>query len=262
LTLIEILIVIAVMALMVGMIMVGFGTSRQAEVMRAVNQIANASRYGYDKARVNGRYYRLLIDLEKGTFTLQEGDDKMYLPATDRDGKIIEFDESKAEDQAERDRRAADAYNRSLQGQIRGQAGGDTDGGGDEEDFDIYRPAPKAVPRRKPPMFDGFEEDNAISGLKEPIELPEGIKIVYVRTADDLKPITEGEASIYFFPRGRTQQANIQIEDRDTDAKWTIKVAPLTGRVTVEEGHEDLTLPDDPNDEEDELGKRRERRTF
>lgn len=258
LTLIEILIVIAVMALMVGMIMVGFGTSRQAEVMRAVNQIANVVRYGYDKSRVTGTYYRLLIDLDESTFTLQQGDDAMYLPATDRDGRIIEYDESKEKDREDRDRRAAEAYNRSLQGQLRGEAGAEDS----EDEIDIYKPAPRSVPRRKPPMFDGFEEDNAISGLSDAITLPEGIKITYVRTADDLKPSTAGQASVFFFPRGRTQKAHILIEDRESDAKWTIKIAPLTGRVTIDEGHEELQLPDDPNEEEDELGNRRERRAF
>ena len=47
-TLIEILIVLAVMGLMVGMVVVGFGAGRQAEVGRATNQIANTIRYGYD----------------------------------------------------------------------------------------------------------------------------------------------------------------------------------------------------------------------
>jgi general secretion pathway protein H len=139
------------------------------------------------------------------------------------------------------------------------EGGEDTDGGGD---YDQYKPAPKAVPRQKPPLFDSFEEENALSGLSEPFQLPEGVKIVYVRTADDLEAITEGEASIYFFPHGRTQQAHILIEDTESDAKWTIKVAPLTGRVKLEEGHEELELPDERDDAEDDLGKKTERRTL
>ena len=258
-TLIEIVIVIAVGALMVGMVVVGFSTSRSAEVIRTVNQLANVIRYGYDKARVNGTYYRLHINIEERSFALQQGDDKMYLPATDRDGEIVEYDEGKSKDQEARDKRAEDAYNRSLQSQVYGAAG-DTDGGGDA--LDAYKPAPRSVPRRKPPLFESFEEENTLSGLSEPFKLPDGVRIVSVRTADDLKPIVEGEASIYFFPRGRTQEAHILLEDEEGDAKWTIKLAPLTGRVTLVEGHEELELPDDPTDEEDDLGNRRQRRTF
>jgi hypothetical protein len=187
----------------------------------------------------------------------------MYLPATDRDGKIVEFDESKAEERAERDKRAEESYNRSLQSQVySADPGGGGGSGGEVSDLDAYKPAPKKVPRRKPPLFSGFEEENAISGMVKPVKLPDGVKIVSVRTDADLKTITEGEASIYFFPQGRTQKAHILIEDDESDAKWTITVAPLTGRVEILEGHEELVLPDDPTDEVDDLGRERGRRTF
>lgn len=259
-TLIEIMIVIGVLALMVGMVIIGFGAGRNAEVSRTTTQLANLVRYGYDKARVTGDYYRLQINLDENTISLQQGDDRMYLPATDRDGKIIEVDESKLEDQADRDKRAEEAYNRSVQAEI--YAGGSGGGGGGADELDPYRVGKKTVPRRKPPLFDSFEDENSLSDLAKPIKLPEGVKINYVRTADDVQPITEGEASLFFFPRGRTQEAHIQLEDEEVEARYTIKVQPLTGRVTIVDGHEDLVLPDDPLDEEDELGARFERRTF
>ena len=119
------------------------------------------------------------------------------------------------------------------------------------------------MPRRRPPQFDSFEDENALSELAKPIKLPEGVKIVYVRTADDLQPITKGQASLFFFPRGQTQEAHIQLEDQEVeDGRYTIKVQPLTGRITIVDEHVDLVLPEDPSDEEDELGERLERRTF
>jgi general secretion pathway protein H len=262
-TIIEIMIVIGVVALMVGMAVVGFGAGRNAEVSRTTNQIANLVRYGYDKSRVTGEYYRLHIDLDGGKIALQQGDDRMYLPATDRDGKILEVDEDKLEDQADRDKRAEEAYNRSLQAQVYNEGSGGGGGAeGDDAGYDPYAAQRRSVPRRRPPLFDSFDDEGSLSELAKPIELPEGVKITYVRTADDLRPITEGEASLFFFPRGRTQEAHIQLEDEGVEARYTIKVQPLTGRVTIVDGHEDLVLPDDPTDEEDELGVRLERRTF
>ncbi len=260
---IEIMVVIAVFALMVGMVVVGFGTTRSAEVTSTVNNLGNVIRYGYDRARVNGTYHRLLIDLDKGTFTLQEGSDRMYLPATDRDGKLVEFDPGKAEEQAERDKRAADAYNRSIQSEVLGD--GDANGGGSggaSAAYDPYRPREKLVPRRKPPLFESFDDENAVSGMAKPIKLPEGVKVTYVRTADDIKAITEGEASLFFFPRGTTQECHILLEDDEGENRWTIKVAPLTGRVTIEEGHEDLEVNEVADEDEDELGRSRSRRSF
>lgn len=261
LTLIEIMIVVGVLALMVGMVVIGFGAGRNAEVSRTTTQIANLVRYGYDKARVTGDYYRLHINLDDNTIMLQEGSDKMYLPATDRDGKIAEIDPSKLEEQAERDKRAEESYNRSLQSEVYGRGSGDG-GGGEDAGFDPYAVQTRKVPRRRPPLFESFDDENSLSELKKPIRLPEGVKISYVRTADDFEAITNGEASIFFFPRGRTQQAHIQLEAEDVEAKYTIKVQPLTGRVTIVDGHEDLVLIDDPSDEEDDLGSRLERRTF
>lgn len=258
LTLIEIMIVIGVIAMMVGMVAAGFGAGQNAEASRAVNQLANTLRYGYDKARVTGGYYRVLINIGKGEVTLQAGDGRMYMPATDRNGELVEYDESKARDQADRDKRAEESYNKSIQSQVY-EDGAE---GGEASAFDQYKPAPRKVPRRKPPLFDSFEQENALPDLVEPVKFPEGIKIVYVRTNDDLEPITEGEASIYFFPGGRTQLAHIHVEDDTGTIKYTIKLQPLTGRVTIADGHEDLVLPNDPSDEEDELGNRSERRTF
>lgn len=260
LTLIELLIVIGVFSLMVGMVAVGFGAGQNAETTRAVNQLANTLRYGFDKARVTGEYYRVLIDLEKGTVVLQEGDDRMYLPATDRNGEVVEVDPRRLQEQADRDARAEEAYNRSIQSAVY-EAAQDT--GGEVSELDIYKPQPRKVPRRKPPLFDAFEEENAISGMNKPVKLPEGVRINYVRTAEDLEPITEGEASIFFFPGGRTQLAHIQIQDETGENRFTIKVQPLTGRVTIVDGHEDLELKSDAiNEEEDELGRKQERRVF
>jgi len=263
-TLIEILIVLAVMGMMVAMLVVGFGAGRSAEISRATNQVANTVRYGFDKARVNGQYYRLHMDLDSGTFSLQAAEDAMYLPATDRDGKIREIDERDLEEQAQRDQRAEQSFNRSVQSAAYrdGTGGGGDDGGDTDGGYDVYKPQARKGPRRKPPLFSSFEDENSLSDLAKPFKLPEGVKIVYVRTADDLAPITSGEASIYFFPRGRTQKAHIQIASEDGKDEYTIKVEPLTGRVTVVDGLEDLVLPDDPTDDEDDLGREHQRRTF
>ena len=139
-TLIEIMIVLGVLVLMVSMVIVGFSSGRNAEVTRKVNQIANLVRYGYDKSRVTGQHYRLLVDFEKKHVVLQEGDGRMYLPATDRDGKLVEFDEGKAEEQRSRDERAEQSFNRSVQAEAVGARGpqreDDEDHAGDENEED------------------------------------------------------------------------------------------------------------------------------
>jgi hypothetical protein len=57
-------------------------------------------------------------------------------------------------------------------------------------------------------------------------------------------------------------KAHLGLEDEETDGECPLKVEPLTGRVTIVDGHEELKLPDDPSDEEDDLGNEFGRRTF
>lgn len=301
-TLIEVLIVMGIIALLIGSVVTGIGASRQAEVARVTNQLANTVRFAYNKARVTGSYYRLLIDIDKGSFTLQRGDDRMYLPATDRYGRIVQIDPGKEKEREERDKRAEENYNRSLQARVLdavkgapagkpGQTstpigqpmGGMTQGAGAQgqpgkapaagqpaastssttSTPDKYVTPPKKVPRRKPPLFGAFDDDNSLSDLKKPFKFPPEIKVVAVRTAQDLKPITKGEASLYFFPQGHTQLAHIHVQEvENPENEFTIVVKPLTGRVEIKEGHVDLALPEDPSAVRDDLGKKPNRRAF
>jgi general secretion pathway protein H len=259
-TLIEMLIVVAVMGVMIGAIAVGFGTTRVAQLTRATNQVAATIRYGFDKARTTGEHYRLRVDLAAGTFTLQKADGAMYLPATDRrDGKLVVADDDDLRDRERRDERASEGFFRSLQAQVFGVGGAPPVAA---RDAGAALASGATVPRARPPLFDSFSEENAIAGLSAPIELPEGTRVLWVRTADDLEPVTKGEAYLYFFPSGRTQLAHIGVADVEGTQRYTIKVQPLTGKVTIVDGEERLELPSDPEDAEDALGNRQQRRTL
>ncbi|MCY1006935.1 type II secretion system protein [Nannocystis pusilla] len=265
-TLIEVLVVMGILALLIGSVITGLGASKQAQVARVTNQLANTIRFAYNKARVTGTYYRLLIDIDKNSFTMQRGDDRMYLPATDRYGRIVVIDPGKVKEKEERDKRAEENYNRSLQarvldavkgapvgkpGQTMGPMGqpmasvaqgtgtpgqptkagtpgapatpgqpaaagaakpGTTPSSGSS--LDKYITPPKKVPRRKPPIFGAFEDDNSLSELRKPFKFPAEVKVIAVRTAEDLKPITKGEASLYFFPQGHTAGAHPRARGR------------------------------------------------
>lgn len=305
-TLIEVLIVMGIIGLLIGSVVTGLGAGRQAQVARVTNQLANTIRFAYNKARVTGSYYRLVVDLDKGTFTLQRGDDRMYMPATDRYGRVVAVDPSKAKEREERDKRAEENYNRSLQARVldavKAPTLGMSPGGAPAPKIgqpnqpaqpaakpgqpaqpgqpakpgqpassssssttkpDQYAAQPKKVPRRKPPIFGAFEDDNSLSELKKPFKFPPEVKVVSVRTAEDPKPITKGEASVYFFPQGHTQLAHIVVQEvANPENQFTIIVKPLTGRVEIKDGVVDLALPDDPTSIRDDLGKRQNRRSF
>ncbi|TPV93379.1 MAG: type II secretion system protein GspH [Myxococcales bacterium FL481] len=250
-TLIEILVVMGLLALVAQVLLVGFGSSGQAEIHRATNEIAGTLRFAFDRARVTGRHFRLHIDFEKRAFSLQSADERMYLPATDRDGKLTEIDEDEIAEREERDQRAAEAFNRSVQADVFAE----------DDAFNPYRVGPKMVPRQRPPLFKSFERENTLKGLGDAVVLPDEVRIVSVRTDSDFAPVVAGETAIYFFPQGRTQLAHIQLSDEAGDNVYTIKVQPLTGKVTVVDELEPLVLPEDSLDAEDDQGKKQDRRS-
>ena len=271
-TLIEILLVIGIIGMLVQLVASGLGPLGQAEVLRATNQLGSTVNYAYDRARVYGVYLRLEIDLDNGTFGLQQAEKQMYLPATDRDGKIAEYDEDKVKDQEERDKAAAERFNGSVQAlagnkppagsqdQVAPAAGAE---GQEEAAYDPYAVGPRTVPRAKPPLFSAFAAENTLSGLGAPFELPKHAKVIGVRTDSDAEEIVKGKAYVYFFPTGRTQLANILIaDDRDGGDEYTIHISPLTGRVDITSGIEHLELPEDFRGGVDDLGKSIERRSF
>ena len=262
-TLIEILIVLLIVAMVIWSAAMSFGAANQAEIVSGTNKVASTVRFAYDRARFTGAYYRILIDFDKRRFKLQRAEEAMYLPATNRDGELELVDADDAQDQADRDARAAEDYFLSVAAAVLSQ--------GPDDPFDPYAVTKKEVPRQRPPLFEAFEDDATLGDLGKVIEFPEEVEIVSVQTDADPEPIVEGEAYLYFFPRGRTQLAAIQLRGRpkfrdrvrgQEDIEYTILVQPLTGKVTVESGLIDLELPDVVGDAEDDLGDKAERRGF
>jgi general secretion pathway protein H len=264
LTLIEILIVLMILGMIMWSAAMSLGAANQAEVIRSTNQLASTVRFAYDRARYTGHHYRIHVNFEQRSFQLQRAEAAMYLPATNRDGELLMTDRSKLEDQAQRDKRAAEGYFSSVAAAVYGAAN-------DSPFGDPYAVQKREVPRQRPPLFESFEPDGTLGDLGKPIQFPDDVEIISVQTDADPDPITKGEANIYFFPRGQTQLAAIQLRGRpklrdriagDGDIEYTILVQPLTGKVTVESGLIKLELPGIVGDEQDELGNDTERRSF
>lgn len=267
LTLIEILVVMFILAMIMWSASVSMGAAGQAEVIRSTNQLAASLRFAYDRARFTGQHYRVHVDFEQRSFQLQRAEEAMYLPATDRDGELLVIDAKKLEAKAARDTAAAEAYYSTLAAAIYAKV--DDDAGG--MPGDPYAAQAKEVPRRRPPLFEAFEDDQTLGSLGLPIILPEGVEILSVQTDSDIAPITSGTADIYFFPRGQTQLTHIQLKGRpklrdriigDEDIEYTIILQPLTGKVRVEAELIDLQLPKVIGEGVDELGNESQRRSF
>ena len=210
LTLVEVLIVVALIALLSGTILFGSGLFSSNRERAAATLIVTGVRLGLTRANATGRPVRMVFDLEKNRVKLEETNGKMLL--TKDEGKSTG---AGAEPATEAEQAAKEEANRILDG-------------------------PKAPrPRFKPVKQFGFDSDNASEGK----ELGRGIKFRSVQTSHDGEPRKDGHAYLYFWPGGGTEQASIQIQSSPDDKGLTVLVSPLTGRAQIKSGHIALEDP-------------------
>ena len=75
---------------------------------------------------------------------------------------------------------------------------------------------------------------------KELVSFAEHVRILDVWTDGMDRPQTDGQAYLYFFPSGYTQDALIHLEDLDNRV-FSVKVAALTGKCTIESGYVEVS---------------------
>lgn len=76
----------------------------------------------------------------------------------------------------------------------------------------------------------GFERASDV--LSEPKELPKEWKFGSVETTGHKDSLTQGDAYIYFFPEGLSEEAVLQITNKN-DTTWTLHLKPLIGAPDV-----------------------------
>lgn len=237
LTLIEILIVLAIVAAATGGVALSFQQVTRASTKSNAARLASAIRYLYDQAIVSGRYYRLTIDFQQNTYFAESADDRFYL-VTGKEkspGRGAAFDadaEQKKREEAEaRERENTQGLAKQLQ----------------------------PPPSQKRAHFQNFKDTTL------PKVTMRGAWIRDIYTPRQPEPYTRGRAFLYFFPDGHTEQAILHVvagkrpaeddEDvrpTDPDDVFTLIVHPLTGRVEMVNGDQEPPRGfDSGNDEGD-----------
>jgi general secretion pathway protein H len=205
-TLIEIMVVVAILGLMLGATVVSFRSVTKSELRGTASKLAGAIRYCFDRSVTTGSYYRIVLDLDGNSYWAERSDDRMYLARGKEasGGKGQAFDEAaKEKQQAEEDKK----FDEQLQSL-----------GGVAATID-------PPPRPKRAKFQTFKDTT----------LPQ-VKLGHVRLTDVLtprqpEPYSKGRAYLYFFPDGHTENAIVRLSDGD--AWYSLVVHPLTGRVEV-----------------------------
>jgi len=215
LTLIEVLVVMAIVGLVAGSVVVGSGQLASARIRHSSTMLTGAIRVGFSRASATSKSIRLVMDFEESQLWLEEGDQPMLVQSKDTTGTGGASAATMAEQQA------YEESGRIMKGPV----------------------APKT----------GFKEIDAMGLVasepgkgKKPLE--RGIKFREVQTSHDAEPRTAGRAYLYFWPGGQTERASIQLKVGDSTNERdaiTLIVSPLTGKVTVKDGAVALTKPTD-----------------
>lgn len=209
LTLVELLIVVALIAVLGGAVVMGPGMLEGSRLKSAATLIVSGIRLGLARASTTGKPTRLALDIDNGKMTLEEASSSVVLREHTKDAA------SGAAPSTELEKKAHAESDRILDGPH------------------LARPSFKPVA--------GF---NAAQGDNGPARsLGSGVEIISVQTDHDDEPRTSGRAYLYFFPGGTTERASVQLKRRGDDTGLTITVSGLTGRAKVERGRVELAPP-------------------
>jgi len=222
LTLIEILVVIAIMALISGVVIAGSGQLPSARLKGSATMIVSAVKVGYTRATATSRDIRLVMDLDQQAIWLEQSEVPMLVQGKDKEAT------GGADPMTTKEQEAIAEGERIVKGP----------------------PIPK--PRFSPLDTTGFGDSQvAIKGRKP---LQRGITFRSVQTTHDDKPRTSGRAYLYFWRGGRTELASIQIRIGESDEDYqtlSLEISPLTGKVTIKPGPVDLQIPTDDTQKSD-----------
>lgn len=215
LTLIEILVVIAIIAIVTGVAIGGTMQLPSERLRRSGTTITSAIKVAYTRATATSHDVRLVMDFDQRKIWLEESSSPMLVKSKDTTGTG-----------------GADPV---TQAETAALAEGDK----------IVKGPPIPKPRFRAIEANGFGDLESGKGGKT---LQRGIFFRAVQSAHDDAPRTSGRAYLYFWPGGHTERSSIQLRIGDSEEEGrtlTLIVSPLTGKVTAKPGPVELQVPTD-----------------
>ncbi len=226
LTLIEMLVVLAIVGLLAVGILMGSGQLASAKLKKTATSLAGVIRVAYTRASSTSKSVRIVFDFGQRAFWMEEAEQSMLVTPKDSTGTG-----------------GADAVT-ALERQSIAESARLVNGPA----------APRAHFKQVDMGLLAIDSDTHGSVRA----LPGNISFRSIQTTHDDQPRTAERAYIYFWPGGQTERASIQIRigDSTEDAQClTLLVAPLTGSVNVKSGPVSLTIPKDDTEASDREDK-------
>lgn len=233
-TLLELMVALAIVALITGASVRGLRVLSRSNVRDAASKMSGAMRYLFDRASTTGRVHRLVIDFDQGTYYAEVSDDAFYLPRDpETDISRAAEIETLAKEQEERRKKAAE-QNAAASAYATDPSSDSASGGFASSLFAGFARGPVDPSKYQPtewkpkrPQFQPFRESAA-----RPVKLGR-VKVLSLYTPRMADPVTHGKGYVYFFPLGFTEAAWVSVGDDKGEGAFTLALHPLTGRVKV-----------------------------
>jgi prepilin-type N-terminal cleavage/methylation domain-containing protein len=226
LTLLEIMVVLAIMGGAMFLMRTGFRAFTKADLVENSTELAAVLRRTSQLAIEHGQLHRVLIDLDKNAYVVEVCEGQT----------TIQRNELVRPDEEERKRALEKGKERLSAGSTSG-AGETALAGGDPETAARRAMAiagHHVADKVCAPVPDPSSGDATGKGWLRTLRSQKGIKFkeIWVQHRDD--SVTKGQVAIYFFPLGSAEKAIVEITDGDEI--FTILVYGLTGRVELRDG--------------------------
>jgi len=226
LTVLELMVVLAIMGAAVFLVRTGFRVFTKADLVENSTELATVLRRTAQLAIEHGQLHRVLIDLDKNAYVVEVCEGQ----TTIQRNELVRPDE-------EAKKRALETGKEKLS---QGNTSGASEtmlAGGDPETAARRAMAiagHHVADKMCAPVPDPVSGDTEGKGWMRALRSGKGIKFkeIWVQHRDD--SVTKGQVAIYFFPLGNAEKAVVEVTDGDEI--FTVLVYGLTGRVEVRDG--------------------------
>ena len=209
-TLIEVLVAIAIIALVTVLSVAGLRSFAKSDLRNTAGHLAGAIRFLFDRASTTGKVHRLVLDFDNGKYWAEVTDDPFIFA-----GGGKETEESR--------RKEAEIIAKEVE--LKRQTAEKEAFFGSSGIPSKYLPKPFIPQRAK---FGNFRE----MALKT-VTLKSDVRLDDIYSPRLSEPLSEGRGYLYFFPLGMTEAAIIHVSDAKRETFYSLLVHPLNGRVQI-----------------------------
>ncbi len=216
-TLIEVILVIAIIAVVVTGATFGLGAITRTRLRSSAFRVMSAAQFAYNRSLTQGTTTRLRFDFEKDTMAIEE----TLTPVTLATNEQLEDEDGQAVDP-----------------------------------WDLARARleqPLTPVKPTSPFQPISNQSGKVLERYTAKPIGDGVSVHALITPHETEIRKDGEGSVYFFPGGLTEHAVIQLSD-SSDMVYSVEIHPLTGNAKIHNhAYEPLDELDDEGEVEDTL---------